>query len=58
MRVNRQEASLEVVEALCAIGYITGKDKRTLIYRLNTGDITVYDEIRGLLITLAAEIKI
>lgn len=53
---QKHEAMRRMVKGLHDGGYISDKDKLTLEYKLETGDLKVFEEIRGYLLRVADEI--
>lgn len=51
------QAMLGILEGLCDIGYMSSTKKREMMYRVNTGDVTVYKEVRKMLLDMAADLK-
>lgn len=52
-----QAASVNVAAALHDASYITEKEKIWLVDRINRGDKSAYDDLRELLLKLAAELE-
>lgn len=51
------QAVINIVESLSKIGYISTTEKSMLIYRVKAGDLTVYAEVRALLLEMADDLK-
>ena len=56
-RADVQGASLRLTEALCETGYISEQDKIELTYRIKTGDRKGYEDLKELLLDMAALIE-
>lgn len=50
------QAVINIVESLSKIGYISTTEKSTLVYRVKAGDLTVYTEVRELLLEMAKDL--
>lgn len=51
------KAVIGVLDGLCEIGYMSSREKRDMVYRVDAGDMTVYAEVRELLLKMADDLK-
>lgn len=58
LRMNKiPQAVTNILESLSDIGYLSDIDKRWYVYRVQSGDLSVYEEVRELLLKMAADLK-
>lgn len=50
-----QEASKRLINAMRESGYITDRDAKDVLYRLEVGDRAAYSDVREMLLSMAAQ---
>lgn len=53
---KKEIAARNMINTLHECGYLDDRDKNTLEYKLKTGDLAVFEEIRAFLLKIADEI--